>query len=90
MLKHLSRRRLLAGSALMAGSGWMARPAIAQNSLRGTGSVIVHFGGGSMGEAVLSGLRRSGRAAKDIVVAEKLAPCKPRCRRSGSSQASST
>ena len=32
---------------------------------------VAIIGGGSMGEAVLSGLRRSGRAAKDIVVAEK-------------------
>lgn len=51
MSKHLSRRRLLAGSALMAGTGMLARPGLAQNSLRGTGSVIVHFGGGSMGNA---------------------------------------
>lgn len=51
MSKHLSRRRLLAGSALMAGTGVLARPGLAQNSLRGTGSVIVHFGGGSMGNA---------------------------------------
>ncbi|MBR0646357.1 extracellular solute-binding protein [Plastoroseomonas hellenica] len=51
MRLDLSRRRLLATAALSGAVAGLARPAIAQNSLRGTGSVIVHFGGGSMGEA---------------------------------------
>lgn len=46
----LSRRRLLGATAALAAVP-LARPAIAQRSLRGSGTVIVHFGGGSMGDA---------------------------------------
>ncbi|MCK1274676.1 polyamine ABC transporter substrate-binding protein [Bradyrhizobium sp. 61] len=49
MTIDLTRRHLLAATALAA-SG-LARPAIAQTSLRGSGSVVVYDGGGSMGAA---------------------------------------
>ena len=49
MTIDLTRRRLLAATAFAVGS--LARPAIAQTSLRGSGSVIVYDGGGSMGAA---------------------------------------
>ncbi|WP_159995145.1 polyamine ABC transporter substrate-binding protein [Roseomonas sp. 18066] len=47
MSSIISRRGLLAATALAT----LARPALAQNSLKGTGSVIVHDGGGTMGVA---------------------------------------
>jgi putative spermidine/putrescine transport system substrate-binding protein len=49
MTTDLTRRRLLAATALALGG--LARPAIAQTGLRGSGSVIVYDGGGSMGAA---------------------------------------
>jgi putative spermidine/putrescine transport system substrate-binding protein len=49
MTIDLTRRQLLAGTALAAGG--LARPAIAQTSLRGSSSVVVYDGGGSMGAA---------------------------------------
>ncbi|KAF1048379.1 ABC transporter substrate-binding protein [Xylophilus sp.] len=44
------RRRFLA-SSLGAATAGLGFPAIAAGSLRGSGSVVVHFGGGTMGEA---------------------------------------
>lgn len=50
MSYKLSRRRFL-GATLGGVAASLAHPVFAQNSLRGSGSVIVHFGGGTMGEA---------------------------------------
>lgn len=50
MTIQLNRRRFLAAAAGTAATLPLAMPAIAQ-SLKGSGSVVVHFGGGSMGEA---------------------------------------
>lgn len=50
MPQLLSRRRLIAATA-MGGLAAAARPARAQTSLKGSGSVIVYDGGGSMGIA---------------------------------------
>lgn len=51
MQLDLTRRRLLAATAFGGLAAGLARPAIAQGSLRGTGEVIVYDGGGSMGIA---------------------------------------
>ena len=50
-MPSLTRRRLLAATAGTALAAPLARPAIAQTALEGTGSVIVYDGGGSMGAA---------------------------------------
>ncbi len=48
----LSRRQVLAGAAA-AGAASLIRPAFAQTSLRGSGTVVIYDGGGSMGHAQL-------------------------------------
>ncbi|WP_204268888.1 hypothetical protein, partial [Escherichia coli] len=54
MPHDLTRRQLLATAALgTAATASLASPAIAQSSLRGSGSVVVYDGGGSMGHAQL-------------------------------------
>lgn len=50
MKTTFTRRHFLASTASAAAAIHLAAPALA-SSLKGTGSVVVHFGGGSMGEA---------------------------------------
>ncbi|MGY3585648.1 putative spermidine/putrescine transport system substrate-binding protein [Bradyrhizobium sp. USDA 4341] len=52
---ELTRRTLLGGAVLVGGAGFtFPAPAIAGSMLKGSGSVVVHDGGGSMGAAQLN------------------------------------